>query len=130
MRIISAPYPATRHKVKPGTRFLRETCEDIEIAIGDTNIVIPKGFETDFATIPRIFWSVLSPWGRDELAYCCHDFMYLKANKYGFSRYFCDRVMYDLQGQLCSSAWRSDLIYATIRLLGFYRFYQLNKRLR
>lgn len=27
-------------------------------------IEVPAGFETDFASVPRLFWRVVPPWGR------------------------------------------------------------------
>src|SRR5687768_9587331 len=38
----------------------------LQYRILDTNIsiVVPPGFVTDYASIPSIFWSVLSPYGR------------------------------------------------------------------
>lgn len=39
-------------------------------------VTVPIGFVTDFASIPRIFWSVLRPDGRYAYAAILHDFLY------------------------------------------------------
>ena len=39
-------------------------------------ITIPAGFVTDFASSPRIFWPVLSPWGKWGKAAVVHDLLY------------------------------------------------------
>ena len=46
--------------------------------IGNTNheITVPAGFVTDFASIPLIFRSVLSPTGQPGRAAIVHDFLY------------------------------------------------------
>lgn len=38
--------------------------------------VVPRGFQTDFASIPRVFWRVLPPTGRYGKAAVVHDFLY------------------------------------------------------
>lgn len=51
---------------------------DLAYQIGDTDFVItvPAGFVTDFASVPRMFWSVLPPAGKYQLAAVVHDFLY------------------------------------------------------
>jgi hypothetical protein len=39
-------------------------------------VSVPVGFVTDFASIPRIFWSVLRPDGRYTYPAIVHDFLY------------------------------------------------------
>jgi hypothetical protein len=53
--------------------------EDMNYVIGSTmdKIVVPKGFVTDFASIPQPFWSMgLSPYGQYGRAAVVHDFLY------------------------------------------------------
>jgi len=56
-------------------RLLREH----KVRIKELNIVVPTGFETDFASIPRIFWRVVPPWGRYSPAAVVHDYLYATA---------------------------------------------------
>lgn len=37
---------------------------------------LPKGIVTDFASVPRILWSVVSPTGAHSVAAVCHDWSY------------------------------------------------------
>ena len=39
-------------------------------------ITVPKGFATDFASIPRVFWSWLPPIGRYGVPAIVHDWHY------------------------------------------------------
>lgn len=39
-------------------------------------IAVPAGFETDFASIPRVLWSIAPPMGQWGLAAVVHDFCY------------------------------------------------------
>lgn len=43
------------------------------------NISIPKGFITDGATIPKLFWNILSPFGRFFKSCALHDYICLLA---------------------------------------------------
>jgi uncharacterized protein DUF1353 len=55
------------------------TVEDMEYVIGGTSerIVVPKGFVTDFASIPQGLWSLgLSPHGQYSRAALVHDYLY------------------------------------------------------
>lgn len=53
--------------------------EDMPYVIGSTNqqIVVPKGFVTDLASIPQPLWSLgLAPQGRYSRAAIVHDYLY------------------------------------------------------
>lgn len=53
------------------------------------NLAIPEGYVTDFATVPRIFWSIVPPIGRHNPAALVHDYMY--DNKLG-TRLLADNI--------------------------------------
>jgi hypothetical protein len=55
--------------------------ESVEYSIGNSGVIIsvPKGFVTDFASIPQPLWSFgLSPYGRFSKAAIVHDYLYWK----------------------------------------------------
>lgn len=39
-------------------------------------VEVPPGFVTDFASIPRILWTILPPWGKYGKAAVVHDYLY------------------------------------------------------
>lgn len=39
-------------------------------------IEVPKGYRTDFASVPRIFWIIIPPFGRYHRAAVIHDYLY------------------------------------------------------
>lgn len=43
--------------------------------LGGIVIEVPAGYRTDFATIPRLFWRVLPPYGRYGKAAVIHDYL-------------------------------------------------------
>lgn len=79
-------------------------------------IVVPKGFRTDFASVPQIFWNILPPWGKYGKAAVLHDFLYKKQE---FNRKFCDDLLLEAMTALDVPAWKRNLIYWGVRLGGF-----------
>lgn len=53
--------------------------EEFDYVIGDLDgdemVSVPVGFITDFATVPRIFWGILPPFGRYGKAAVVHDYL-------------------------------------------------------
>lgn len=39
-------------------------------------LTVPAGFVTDFASVPRLFWNILPPFGRYGKAAIVHDYLY------------------------------------------------------
>lgn len=73
---ISPPAPTVRPF---GDNKFWVTVEPLEYTIGSTTdrIVVPKGFVTDFASIPQSLWSFgLSPHGQYSRAAVIHDYLY------------------------------------------------------
>jgi hypothetical protein len=54
--------------------------ESFEYVLGDVNgaerVIVPIGFVTDFASVPRLFWNVLPPTGKYGKAAVIHDYLY------------------------------------------------------
>lgn len=54
---------------------------------------IPAGFMWDKSSSPRIFWSLIPPFGNFEIAALIHDYIYVNC-KDKFTRQFADLEMY------------------------------------
>ena len=48
----------------------------VTLLLGSKVITIPKGFTWDLSSVPRIFWSIIRPFGYDDIAYLIHDYLY------------------------------------------------------
>jgi hypothetical protein len=85
-------------------------------------VLVPAGFTTDFASIPRVFWRVIGPpagYGSSAAygkAAVIHDFLY----KYpgSRSRRECDDLFLEAMADLGVGAVRRRLIYAAVRVGG------------
>jgi hypothetical protein len=80
-----------------------------------TQIVVPAGFVTDLATIPRLFWSIMPPDGEYAKAAIIHDFLYTNNT---FERYRCDQILEEAMEITGVDLWKRKVIYAAVRLFG------------
>lgn len=130
-------YPASRSTGNPKAPFTKELVEDIEVTLSNKDeIFIGKGFDTDFASVPRFLWGFVSPFGRDEVAFVVHDYLYkykeyqkgIKIKK--VTRRFADQQMYKLQLSHDVSWWRAFLMYSAVRMFGWYWWHGWAKKVR
>jgi len=87
------------------------TIEDMVYVIGSTNvrIVVPKGFVTDFASIPQPLWSLgLSPYGQYSRAAVIHDYLYWSQ---GCTRAQSDRLLVIAMKESSVSHFDEFLVY-------------------
>jgi hypothetical protein len=81
-------------------------------------ILVPKGTVTDGASIPRAFWSILSPFGEYFAAALPHDYLYSPDNKV-FTRKQADDIL--LEGMVVLGVNRAKrfAIYRAVRWFGW-----------
>lgn len=107
--------------IKPDKRFTYKTCEPLYLEINGKEIVVPGDFKTDLASIPRPFWSLISPMDSRFMAPAIlHDYMY-QCPDY-FTRREADSIFYQnlrLHGVGSYTAYK---MYLAVRLFGFRNF--------
>jgi hypothetical protein len=79
-------------------------------------ITVPRGFVTDFASVPRLFWSILPPIGRYGYAALFHDYVYWQ--QIG-TRSEADVVFRDTMDELGVPTWKRAILFWAVRLFGF-----------
>jgi len=103
---------------------------------------IPKGFETDFASIPRIFWAFISPTDDDLfVGAIAHDFIYKNKNKnikgnilvdrillaeevkIKFNRLLADKLLREKMKSFKANIVKRWVVFLTVRIFGwlFYK---------
>jgi len=89
---------------------------DFESEVLDAIVSIPVDFVTDFASIPRAFWSLLPPTGTYGKAAVVHDFLYRTP---GFAtRAQADAVLREAM-EILNVGWLTrQIIYRGVRLGG------------
>lgn len=80
-------------------------------------ITVPVGFETDFASVPRAFWSVFPPYGHFTKAAVVHDFLY-GTTDHKLTREEADRVFLEIMTGGRTALWRAYLMYRAVRWFG------------
>lgn len=81
-------------------------------------IVVPTGFKTDLASIPRGLWNILPPVGKYDRAAVLHDFLYQLAPN-GCSRSFADGVLKEAMEVAGVGGFARWAIYTGIRAGGW-----------
>jgi hypothetical protein len=105
---------------------------DYEIgALGSGKIIhVPVGFATDFASIPRLFWGILSPTGDYGKAAVIHDFLYRNGGKWNgeqYNRKQSDKVFLEGMVVLDVNPFVRWLIYWSVRLFAGGAWHKLKQ---
>lgn len=82
-------------------------------------IIVPEGFVTDFASIPRGLWNIFPPLGPWARAAIVHDYLYSTAGLYGrYTRKRCDDIFVEIMKILKVAAWKRTCMYYAVRAFG------------
>ena len=79
-------------------------------------VTVPKDFETDFASVPRLFWTILPPDGKYTQAATLHDYLY---HSQKFKRKKCDKIFIEAMKVLGVSFWKRRVMYRAVRMFGW-----------
>lgn len=91
----------------------------------DMMVCAPKGFVTDYASVPRIPFVFAATGNTGHKAAVIHDYLYTDGKKNGWSRKAADLVFYDALLET-EPQWRAALMYAGVRV-GGWRPWHKNK---
>lgn len=84
-------------------------------------IVVPKGFCTDFGSVPQLFQGIISPVGNASKAYVLHDFLCVLAREGRISRASADRIFKDALKQVNVKPLMREILYKAVRLYAFVK---------
>lgn len=82
----------------------------------DEKIIVPKGFLTDFASVPRGLWNLIPPDGQYAQAAVLHDYLY---QKHLFKRKTCDLIFLEAMKELKVSWIKRRLMFRAVRCFGW-----------
>jgi hypothetical protein len=88
-------------------------------------LLVPAGFQTDFASVPRALWNVLPPHGRYDRAAVLHDFFYQTG---GLDRGEADGVLLEAMNVCHVARWQRWTIYAGVRAGGWATWRKYRRR--
>lgn len=94
---------------------------DVVVLIDGQPIVIPAGFMTDGASVPRGLWNLFPPFGRYNKASLLHDFLYHAGgmNMARITRRQADDIFLAAMVSLGVPGWQRWAMYAGVRIMAF-----------
>ena len=103
-----------------GTRSTFRVKEDLYYRTSNgMDIVVPKGFVYDGASIPIVLTSLLPKIGfKYDRASCLHDWLYSATNTHNYSRKECDDLFYESMRKDKVSWVLAKVMYYAVRLFG------------
>lgn len=96
-------------------------------------ITVPKGFTTNFASIPRVFWRLLPPRGRYNRAAIVHDWLYFAQpidplTKKPIKQSRADLILRDAALDLEAKWWEALALWVGVRIGGWVAWNNHRKR--
>ena len=82
------------------------------------DLLIPRGFKTDLASIPRFLWRVIAPFELSLTGPIVHDWLYRTCGLGCYDREDVDRLFRDIMKDEGVSAWRREVAYRGVRIFG------------
>lgn len=79
-------------------------------------VIVPKDFVTDFASVPRVFWRFFPPTGQHARASVVHDYLYTK--EADCPRFLADAVFRHAMEISGVPWWKRTAMYYAVRLFG------------
>ncbi len=80
-------------------------------------VEIPRGFVTDFASVPRLFWTVFPPCGKYTSSAVLHDYLYWNQS-FKCDRKCADDILLLAMKEANVDELTSNVIYTAVRLGG------------
>lgn len=85
-------------------------------------IKVPKGFVTDYASIPKLFRTVVLPYGKHSGASVIHDWLYSSMCNLDISREKVDKIFLEILKEEKVNFLLRIVMYITVRKFGRSRF--------
>lgn len=82
------------------------------------DLLIPDGYITDLASIPRLLWRIIAPFELSIAAPLVHDFLYQNGGCRTFTRSDVDLIFLWIMEKEGVVWWRRNLAYPAVRVFG------------
>ena len=92
-------------------------CNELAFEFNGSLYVVPLGFVTDGASIPRIYRWRFSPLGQWVRAATIHDWIY-RTPDVAISRHDADKIFFAAMKQDSVSRWTRNVMYRAVQLFG------------
>ena len=103
-----------------GTRNTFKLKENLGYRLSNgIDIIVPKGFVYDGASIPSLLTNILPRFGyKYDRASCLHDWLYAATNTHNYNRKMCDKIFYEAMLDDKVNKNLAKLMYYAVRVFG------------
>ena len=101
--------------VKEGRNQEWELVHDLIYQGAREGFLVPRTFTTDFASVPRMFWSIIPPTGDYTKAAVIHDWLYVSKE---VSRKDADGIFERIMREAGVNKIKRSVMWAAVRLFG------------
>ena len=99
-----------------------EVMEDYYYKTSRVVIRVPKGFRTDYASVPRIFRNIINSYGKHGRAAVVHDWLYSNQCKIDITREEADKIFLEIMKECGVGSIKRNLMYRMVRIFGASHF--------
>jgi len=85
-------------------------------------IKVPKGFVTDYASIPKLLRAIILPYGKHSGASVVHDYLYSKGCELNIERKKADKIFLEILKEEGVNPILARLMYIAVRVFGKIRY--------
>ena len=101
--------------LKPVGEHYFELVKDFKVDVLGYKITVPKGFRSDLASVPRIFWPIIPRHGRYTIAAIVHDYLCKSMIINSDDTHFIFKI---LMRRYHVKPWRIKLMYKAVSWFG------------
>ena len=87
-----------------------------------SDFIIPKGFKTNLASVPRMLWFIFPTFGTWTTPSIIHDYLYATSNELKYTRKKADIKFRDLCIKYGTPKWKAQLFYYVVRTFGYFNY--------
>jgi len=117
-------YPIVYFKKSSKKYDCFEVVEDCNFEHENISFIVPKGFITDFSSVPQVFWSLIPAHCNASMPSVIHDYICQFAV---LPRYQCDAIFLKLLKLEKIASWQYNLMYAYVRIFGWITYNKIQQ---
>lgn len=93
----------------------------VDFEVFEHTVVVPEGFVTDLASVPRFLWTIIPPFGKYTAAAVVHDYLYgvQRIGDTAIERVLADRIFMEAMKELGVRRTRRWAMFRAVRMFGW-----------
>ena len=109
--LIVSPHEDGKHWIigSPFIYYVGEYLESNDI------VIVPKGYSTDFASVPRFLWNIFPPWGKYGKAAVVHDWLCDIKDRPSKEVH---KIFLEAMAVLKVPRWKRNIMYFGVKMFG------------